>query len=158
MLKKILSKNDCAKCRYCCIFDRSDYWEIPLMCEETKAFLLDKDPSITFEKIDNAFRLKPHFDHSGLYYCDGLGETGCILPDDIKPFDCKIWPFRVMYYNDDIVLALSDGCKTINDLSDDNINYFVKSGFGHKVLSYSKQHPEIIKPYVDGYRIFSISE
>ena len=158
MLKKILSKKDCAECRFCCIFDQSDCWEIPLMCVETKEFLMNKDPLIAFENIDNAFRLKPHFDESGLYYCDALGKTGCILPDDLKPFDCKIWPFRVMYYKNEVVLALSDGCNTINDLSDDSINDFVMSGFGSKVLRYSKQHPEIVKPYVEGYRMFNISE
>ena len=42
MLKKILSPLSCAQCRVCCVFDRDDCWEMPLVYPEL-AELINKN-------------------------------------------------------------------------------------------------------------------
>ena len=156
MISSLLSKNQCAACRYCCIFDKSDCWELPLMNDDTKRYIQQKFPKTNFELVGNMFRLSPNFHLGDLYHCAALGKNGCILPNELKPFDCKIWPFRVMKQNDNIVIALSDGCNSINELPDDVIKAFVNTDFGDKVFQYANLHHEIIKPYIDGYKIYKI--
>ena len=39
MLKKILPRETCGKCRVCCGFDESDKWEIPLVFGELKEYI-----------------------------------------------------------------------------------------------------------------------
>ncbi len=45
-----------------------------------------------------------------------ITRKGCILGDD-KPFDCRIWPLRVMALNETKVITLSPVCPTMNEKS-----------------------------------------
>ena len=98
MLSKVLSKETCAKCRFCCSFRRCSLWETPLF------------PKNECEKLskDNEYGVKSDFQMQGEYgqmkllhkyctqdseeeaACDYLDEhKGCILSQEDKPFDCK---------------------------------------------------------------------
>ncbi|MFR2154515.1 MAG: hypothetical protein ACLS48_07625 [[Eubacterium] siraeum] len=39
MLTEILSREACAKCRVCCVFDKDDIWEIPCYSAETAEYI-----------------------------------------------------------------------------------------------------------------------
>ena len=52
MLSKVLSKNTCADCKFCCSFRRCSLWETPLFSKET----MDK-----LEKL-NEYNRKADFD------------------------------------------------------------------------------------------------
>ena len=59
MLKKLLSREECAKCRICCCFDSSDIWEAPVIDSEksqqiTKDFRSDQE----FVEKDGHYLLK----------------------------------------------------------------------------------------------------
>ena len=87
MLSKILSKEECAKCRICCCFDSYDIWETPYISQTLASKILQEyTPKQEFIKKENHFLFKMDKEQNAdLYYCPMLdNEKGCILGDD-KP-------------------------------------------------------------------------
>ena len=129
MLSKILSKEECAKCRICCCFDSYDIWETPYISQTLASKILQEyTPKQEFIKKENHFLFKMDKEQNAdLYYCPMLdNEKGCILGDD-KPFDCRIWPLT----------------KTANELAD-------------QIFEYADENQEAVKPYLDGYPILVV--
>ena len=54
MLTEILSREACAKCRVCCVFDKDDIWEIPVIPPETAEYIK--------KNIDENAELEPYED------------------------------------------------------------------------------------------------
>lgn len=134
MLSKILSKETCATCRICCVFDKEDIWEAPVGV-----------------KIKNEPK-------DGLFYCSELSENGCKLGQN-KPFECSIWPFRIMEYNNNYVITVSPVCPSIYALPINKVMDFVKEEkLDDYIFSYAKDHSDIIKPYINGYPIIAIKK
>jgi hypothetical protein len=131
MLEKILTENDCAECKLCCNFYEHEMWEAPIINEEIC------------------------YDDRGLYFCPALGEDGCKLGDG-KPFDCSIYPFRVMKLGEFIVIALSPLCKKVNEKPLSELAAFVEAELTEKVKARVLKHPAQVKNYVDGYVILKI--
>lgn len=53
------------------------------------------DENAELEPYEDGYRFVMHFkDGDELTYCPMLTEKGCALGDN-KPFDCRVWPFRV---------------------------------------------------------------
>lgn len=157
MLKEILSGESCAKCRVCCIFDRDDCWEMPLIeadlaAEIEKDFPEAKMKSIGENKVCKVF--ETDYDSEGLSRCPMLTETGCRLGDK-KPFDCRIWPFRIMRKNDCLLLTLSPVCETVSSLPVDKITEFAGK-ISDKLFEEAKRNPEMIKDYIEGYPVFAV--
>ena len=93
--------------------------------------------------------------NADLYYCPMLdNEKGCILGDD-KPFDCRIWPLRVMALNETKVITLSPVCPTMNEKS---IKELTKTAneLADQIFEYADENPEAVKPYLDGYPILVV--
>ena len=88
----------CASCRWCCVFDAEDCWEIPCGSDGNPLFIFN------LEKTE------------GNIPCPHLGENGCVLDDD-KPLDCKMWPFRKMNGR----LAVCTDCPSIAGVSEEEI-------------------------------------
>ena len=79
--------------------------------------------------------------------CPFLDTTkGCILPLGLKPFDCKIWPFRAVRKSDGTLkVALTPTCPAINKVPREKILTLVQSGLGQQILDYATMHPAIVK-------------
>ena len=59
MLSKILSKEECAKCRICCCFDSYDIWETPYISQTLASKILQEyAPKQEFIKKENHFLFK----------------------------------------------------------------------------------------------------
>ena len=89
-----------------------------------------------------------------LYYCPMLDhKTGCRLGDD-KPFDCRIWPYRVMDFGGNRVISMASICPTMyaKPLSE-LCRELEKNGLAEKIFAYADSHPDIVKPYESGYPI-----
>ncbi|MBP3923402.1 MAG: hypothetical protein J6D27_10580 [Ruminiclostridium sp.] len=163
MLKKILSPESCAKCRVCCVFDKEDIWEIPLLSEELLSYVLKNvDSDIKYEKQGDEYRLLMSFgEGEELSYCPVLTETGCALGDK-KPFDCRVWPFRVNRISDNICgITVSPVCGCVSELSLKKLSEFLfDSSEGESLadvmFSYVKEHPDNIKPYIENYPILAV--
>lgn len=158
MLSKILSKEECAKCRICCCFDSSDIWEAPVITKskadeilenynETQRFLENGDSFI--------FDMEKEPDED-LYYCSMLDrENGCVMKDS-KPFDCRIWPFRVMDLNGTLVLTLSPVCPVVKTRALEELCDFATE-LAPVVFKQAKAEPVIVKPYINGYPILAVN-
>ena len=159
MLKSILKKSDCAECGFCCSFRRASLWETPIFDKEITSKLKKLYPEVKFIKISdkkNSTASSFTFDISDKYKTDNSEEevpcpflntkSGCILPPELKPFDCSIWPFRVVRnLNNQIEVALTPTCTAINKVPRKEIINLLKSGLGKKILDYAEKHPDIIK-------------
>ncbi|MBQ9957090.1 MAG: hypothetical protein IJO99_05950 [Ruminococcus sp.] len=153
MLKKILSGESCANCRLCCIFDRYDVWETPVFTEDIKNKILEKAPDTQFLPVEGGYIFKvSEFDDEGLFSCPALTEKGCMLGDE-KPFDCRIWPYRIMNIGGRRAITIASICDELYNRPLSQLVDFLKEGLGEKIFAYADAHPEIVKPYYEGYPV-----
>jgi hypothetical protein len=153
MLSKILSKAECAQCQICCSFDSYDLWETPVVTDEIMKRALEINPAQQFSQISGArlFRMERE-ENEDLYFCPMLDrKKGCMLGDD-KPFDCKIWPFRIMNFEGRRVIVLSPVCPTVFDKPISEIKALANE-LAPKIFEQADKTPEMVKPYIVGYPI-----
>ena len=161
MLSKILEKSTCAECRFCCSFRRGSLWETPLFTHETAKKL--SNTSVKFvEKEDKGCKYA-QMDLTGKYTgndeneeaaCEFLdSKRGCVLSDEDKPFDCKIWPLRIMRKGEKLVIALTPTCPSINRRPLSEVKSLVEEGLGDKIYEYALEYPFIIKEYKEGFEV-----
>ncbi len=157
MLSKILSKDECAKCKLCCTFDSYDLWETPCITPSLASKILQEyAPEQQFVKKGEHFLLKMKKEKDvDLYYCSLLdSDKGCILGDD-KPFDCKIWPLRVMALNDTKVITLSPVCPVVTKKPIGEIMEVARE-LSEQIFKYADENPEAVKPYLADYPILVV--
>lgn len=153
MLKKILDGKACAECRLCCVFDRYDVWETPVFTEEIRNKIIENRPGTKFVSKDGGYIFRvEEFDKDGLFSCPALTENGCFLGDD-KPFDCRIWPYRIMEVGGRRAITIASICGELYNRPISQLVEFLKEGLANKIFDYANEHPEIIKPYYDGYPV-----
>jgi len=157
MLKKILSNKKCAECKLCCSFDRYDVWETPVFTEETKNLLLQMRPDTKFITKDGGYLFRiDELINNELFYCPALDmEKGCILGDN-KPFDCRIWPYRIMNIRGRRAITIAPICEELFNRPISEIVGFLKDELAEKIFDYADKHPEIIKEYDDMYPILLV--
>ena len=157
MVGALLSKEDCAKCRFCCSFRRQSLWETPAFVNESLSELKKIYPEVRFKTLpDNIVTL--NFD--GAYQTDDSEEeapcyfnkSGCILPEWLKPFDCKLWSLRIMRKDGKLYAAISLSCPAIKENTDEEIRTTAE-GLSETMRNYAELHPEIIKEYRENYKV-----
>jgi len=157
MLNELLSKNECSKCKVCCLFDSYDLWETPVISDELADKILQEiSPEQKFMKKDShlLFKMEREPDED-LYYCPMLDKgKGCKL-GDAKPFDCRIWPLRVMSFNDARVITISPICPVIFKKPLADILRIAKK-LAPIIFSEADRSPAIIKPFIQGYPILVV--
>ncbi|MDR0198015.1 MAG: hypothetical protein LBI36_07355 [Oscillospiraceae bacterium] len=127
MVKRLFTAGACAECKGCCLFEKGSEWEIPAECR-ARAFV-----------------------KNDMTYCFFLGEGGCALAEG-KPFECSLYPFRVMRLGGRRVLAVSDYCPETKKLSLSALLEFAENN-REEIISKTNEHPEAVKDYRDGYVI-----
>ena len=157
MLSSILKKSDCASCKFCCSFRRQSLWETPVFDSQTVEKLRSLYPDVKFRSVGSASFT---FDISDKYLTNDSKEEapcpfldskrGCILPPELKPFDCSIWPFRAVKKESNssdtpLAVALTPTCSAINKVPREKIKELLDSGLRKKILDYAESHPDIIK-------------
>ena len=153
MIKKILKGSSCAACRMCCIFDRYDVWETPLFEENTMNKVKSAVPDAEFARKGGGYVLNVgKMTGDELFSCPALAENGCILGDE-KPFDCRIWPFRVMELDGCRVIAVSSLCDEVHGQSHDFLRTFLKEGLAAEIFAYANKFPESVHRFYDNYTV-----
>jgi hypothetical protein len=156
MLKEpftIVEPSDCAKCRWCCVFDASDAWERPALDDavaerfETEMLALPGGGQKRVFKMDFPTDDIP---------CPALGPSGCTL-GELKPFDCQVWPLRPMRLGNQIALTASPNCKPSLTRPLGAFLTLAQGELGQKILDYGKAHPEELMEYLEGYPIFRVA-
>lgn len=156
MLKEILSPQTCAQCKVCCMFDKDDCWEMPLLTPDLTEKIKREYPNVNLKKTGVCSVFESNFGEDGLTSCPMLTELGCALGES-KPFDCRIWPFRVMKKENLLLLTLSPVCEAVSKLTVSEISAFAEK-LSEMVFEEAKRNPEMIKPYIENYPIFSVRE
>lgn len=157
MLGKILDKSSCAKCRVCCGFDERDKWEIPLIYANLRNDV-EKKLGVKLISRGNEFVFDMEFNGDTLVFCPATSENGCTL-GELKPFDCMIWPFRVNRLEEKLVITVSPVCGTVSSLPLSEIMEFVrKDEFAERLFEEAGKHPDMVKPYIDGYPIVAVEK
>jgi len=88
-------------------------------CKTFEIFLLKKD----LEKLDK-FKDKINIKKEGsgllMYHKDKCffqnPKTGCILSEEDKPFDCKLFPLTFLYKNKKLNFYLMEDCSYLNEI------------------------------------------
>ncbi len=153
MLNKILSKKACSNCRLCCIFDLYDLWETPVFSADMCRKITAARPGTAFISCEGGFVFKPDkLSDEQTFTCPALSENGCILGDE-KPFVCRIFPYRIMSLGNRQVIALASDCKELFERPLSQLTGLLKEGLADEIFTYADSHPEIIKPYYEGYPV-----
>lgn len=167
MLSTILSKQSCAACKFCCSFRRQSLWETPLFPLEVVEklskpneygvvgeFRTVDDPQKSCAGrlvLENNYRTADPEEEVPCTFLDP--HKGCILKPEDKPFDCSIWPLRIMRKDGEFVIALTPTCPSVGAVPSQALVNLVENGLGDKIFEYAKTHPEIIKEYREGFPI-----
>ncbi|MDR0946657.1 MAG: hypothetical protein LBM87_02770 [Ruminococcus sp.] len=168
LLNDLLTGKDCAECRLCCWFTKYDLWETPVLTDNLREYITDNYPGVRMTKRPNGepgslFIMEETsefvvFEDEEItrYNCPMLTENGCILGDN-KPFECAIWPYRIMHKNGVYFISLSTLCKPILDNSMKSLlSKLTTGGLKQQIVEYARENPCIIKEYKDGYPILMI--
>lgn len=154
MLKNILSGESCAKCQLCCIFDKYDIWETPVVSDELYEKIKNEYPEAEFIEKNGGERIFKCIPDGELFNCPMLDKsTGCKLGDE-KPFDCRIWPYRIMEFGGKRVITIASICpemykKPLSEL----VAELEENGLAEKIWNEANLRPKIVKPYQKGYPI-----
>ena len=158
MLRSVLSPEDCAKCRFCCSFRRQSLWETPLFDPNTAKRLSEQYSEAKFKPAANGWYT---IDIDDKYVTDDpeeealcpFNKSGCVLSGSDKPFDCSIWPLRVMPDGDELAICLTPTCPVISSNPLSVMQELADSDIGSKVLEYARSHPEIVKERHEGFPV-----
>lgn len=155
-----MSADTCAQCKYCCSFKSTSLWELPTFpAEAVKKLAKDTDAKFSIEKDGKYSFARP--DLSGEYLSANPAEevpcpfldtdTGCSLSETDKPFDCKLWPLRVMRREDHLLLTMSIACPSIMTWELEQLRSYAQEKLRKPVREYVDKHPYIVKDMMPGY-------
>lgn len=149
----ILTKSQCAECRQCCSFESYGLWDTPLVTDDIMRRALDICPTQRFSDISGrrlfVMEKQPGSD---VYRCPMLDHsTGCRLGDG-KPFECRIFPFRVMRLEGRLVIAVSPVCPAAADMS---LSALIKEAgrLADAIFAEAEKEPGLVRQFEAGYVI-----
>lgn len=158
MLGKLLSRKECAECRICCCFDSSDIWETPVIDSITQEKIKNINPSQEFLNQGGSKLLKLEKEQGGdLYFCSVLDrENGCKLGNE-KPFDCRIWPLRVLKLDGRLVIGLSPVCPAVAKKPIEQVSKTARE-LAPVIFEYAQKNPDIVKEYKPEYTVLVVDD
>ncbi len=155
MLTKLLSRETCADCRLCCVFDRYDVWETPVISEEVRRKaekILPDAEFISKGECSYLFRIN-ELDENDLFHCPLLDpQKGCMLGTE-KPFDCQIWPYRIMVLDGRLAITIAPICDAMMSQPIGSLISLLKEGLADTIFDYAQKHPDVVKPYDSMYPV-----
>lgn len=153
MLKEIFSPAVCAECKLCCNFHRESAWESPFLPEELAHRM--KEQGIEVQKREQGgWSFVYHFSGSEARNCPKLNVlSGCQLSENDKPFECKIWPLRIMKKENRLTIGKYRNCPGIQGEAGRKLDQFVKEKLLNTLLDFIKKNPDAIRPFSPEYII-----
>ena len=137
-------------------------WETPRFDRELLDKLRRKYPQAKFKldgeeatiDIAGRYRTTDPEEEALCWFNEG---KGCILGED-KPFECAVWPLRVMRKGSQLVIVLSPGCRVISSKPLSEIQRLVDEGLGDKMFDYAAKFPAFVRDYREDYPILKVLE
>ncbi len=161
MLTGIFSPSKCAECKLCCNFHRSSAWETPALEPELIFHLHELCiPLIKREDGTTSFYLDFKTDSSDeVANCPMLDpNSGCMLPREMRPLECRIWPVRLMKKSGTNVIGIYRNCAALNKQAFEELKSAVLNELLPIILEYSRRCPQAIREYDPAYEIIWTEE
>ena len=150
MLENILTTQDCEICKICCKFEPDELIDAPTFTVEQMEYSKKINNRAKFTAIGNIYQINLER-WKEKYIGPFLIETGCQL-GDMRPFDCKSWPFYLMKKQGNYIIALSQDCPVVLkkyldyrtiDIHPEFISicYEVISKYPEMIMDYNREMP-----------------
>ncbi len=156
MLTEIFTPSDCAACKLCCNFHRSSAWETPAL-ENELIYLLQEEGVPLQKRQDGSTSFYLYFctdSENEVADCPMLNsETGCTLPRELRPFECRIWPLRLMKHSTKLVIGLYKNCPALKNDTLDKLVHFATGKLLPVLLDYAKKHPYSVRELNPAYSV-----
>lgn len=156
MLTHLFTPDQCARCKLCCNFHRSTAWETPSLEPQTAERL--SAAGVPLRRREDGSRT------FGLHFCsEDPAETadcpmldpsaGCTMPREERPFECRIWPLRLMKGAHGLSLGLYVGCPALTDDVRAKLTAEATGSLLPALRAYAEQHPASVRPEDPAYTI-----
>ncbi len=153
MLKSIFTPSDCAKCRLCCNFTPTSVWESPFLTEEQARSFRNAGVELEF-RSRGGWSFAYHFDGKGVVNCPMLDpDSGCSLSPEEKPFECSIWPLRLMERDGRLLIGRYRDCPAIQGEKRERLDTFARGELLETLLAFVRRHPDSLRPFSPVYEI-----
>lgn len=156
MLTNIFTPSDCAACKLCCNFHHSSAWETPSL-ENELIYLLQEEGYPLHKRCNGATTFYLNFETDSedeVANCPMLDPSkGCTLPRELRPFECRIWPLRIMRDASTLVIGLYKDCPALKEEAADKLIAFAIGELLPTMLDYARKHPTCIRDIDDTYSI-----
>ncbi len=160
---QIIPTEVCFSCDVCCRFLEADSPLAPIFTEveREKVVTHGADPSVFRSQTDGKsaqIQLKPH---ENFYICPFFdSETGCCTIYPMRPLDCQLYPFALMFSEDgsEVVLGVDTLCPFAEERFEteifqrhirDVVNYVESEEINEQIIS----NWSLIGEYQDAVRI-----
>ena len=157
MLTHLFTPEQCAQCKLCCNFRRSSAWETPALdASLAEALQAAGTPLVHRGDGSCSFRLTYHgSDPAETADCPMLDpRRGCTLPREQRPFECRIWPLRLMRTADGrLALGLYLGCPALTPPVRAKLTEEATGPLLPLLLRQAEQQPLIVRPVDPAYSI-----
>lgn len=157
MLTHLFSPDACAHCRLCCNFHRRTAWETPaLEAEDVERLCARNIPLTRHTNGADTIALPFHTDDpEEVALCPLLDTTkGCTLPREERPFECRIWPLRLMQDADGtLLIGCYDACPALTPSVRENLHAFATGQLLPQLLQFAKDNPAAIRSLDPAYHI-----
>ena len=156
MLTGIFSPSKCADCKLCCNFHRSSAWETPAL-NEAQIFLLNELCVPLEKRPDGTTSFFLNFctdSEDEIANCPMLDpNSGCTLPREDRPFECRIWPVRVMREHSRLLIGIYRNCAALEGDAFEKLREFTLNELLPQILEYAHKNPRAVREFDTAYQI-----
>ena len=160
MLTSLLPPAACAACRLCCNFCQSSAWETPALEAELAQRL--ECAGVPLEQRGGARTFRLEFaseDPQECAFCPLLDSSaGCTLPREQRPFECRLWPLRLMQDEaGHLVLACYTTCPGMAAVPREELLALAES-LRPALLAHARRCPASVRPLHPNYCLLDTLE
>lgn len=158
MLTRIFQADTCARCRLCCNFRPASTWETPFL-EDSLCELLSSQgiPLCTRPNGARSFCLSFRTDSAEeTVDCPLLDPArGCTLPREQRPFECRVWPLRLMHdENGALCIGCYTACPALADAATlERIKAYAGGDLLPVLLNYARRFPQSVRALHPSYTL-----
>ena len=156
MLTGIFSPSKCAECKLCCNFHRNSAWETPAL-----------EADLIFHLHELCVPLVKRADGTTSFYLDFKTDSpdevancpmldpnsGCILPREMRPFECRIWPIRAMRKSGRMTIGIYRNCAALDNRAFAALRTAALHELLPHIMEYVRRCPQAIRDFDPAYEI-----
>lgn len=153
MLREIFGPADCARCRLCCNFHLTSVWESPFLPEKLAMKFRNEGVRVECRKR-GGWSFSFHFEGDEAVNCPMLDVNhGCTLGPEEKPFECQIWPLRLMEKDGKLVIGRYRNCPALAGTAADRLDRLTVEKLLGKLLEFVGEYPGSVREFSPEYDV-----